>query len=229
MLSLVNASIDRARLSPSQPLQVQPQAGLTPLAAKETTAPAAATPPKGLSQGELFVAFFKAGLAFGGGLGIMAALEKELVVRKQVVTREDFLATYSLARLVPSGTMSAMAVAYGRRFGGWSGSAIALTAMVLPSAALTVLLTVAYQALAKSPALGLMSSTVLPASVAFIVLAALKFGKTVCKPSAELAIAVAAFGATVVFDLHPALILLGGALTGLLAWRYRGDTHKTGG
>ena len=36
--------------------------------------------------------------------------------------REDFLATYAIGRIVPSGTMTAMAVAYGYRFGGWLGS-----------------------------------------------------------------------------------------------------------
>ena len=61
---------------------------------------------------ELFVIFLRAGLAFGGGLGILAVLEDELVTKRQALTREEFLADYALGRIVPSGTMSALAGCY---------------------------------------------------------------------------------------------------------------------
>jgi chromate transport protein ChrA len=44
-----------------------------------------------LKHGELFLIFLKAGLAFGGGLGILAVLEEELVTRRRLVSREEFL------------------------------------------------------------------------------------------------------------------------------------------
>src|SRR5262249_451119 len=71
----------------------------------------------GLTRGELFRVFMKAGLAFGGSLGMVAALEEELVHRRRLVGREDFLATYALGRVVPCGTNTALAVAFGHRFG----------------------------------------------------------------------------------------------------------------
>lgn len=194
-----------------------------PLSQKETVeGPAGAeVPGKHLSLGDLFRAFFKAGLAFGGGLGIMAVLEKDLVVKKKVVTREDFLAMYSLGRLVPAGTTTALAVAYGHRFGGWLGGVIAMTALVLPSTILTILLTVAYGALQGGPAVAVLSATVLPAALAFIVAAAIRFGKGAYRPSADLVIAVVAFVAAFLFDVHPSLLLCGGGAVGLLAFRRR--------
>jgi chromate transport protein ChrA len=39
---------------------------------------------------DLFVIFLKAGLAFGGGLGILAVLEGELVTKRKALTREEF-------------------------------------------------------------------------------------------------------------------------------------------
>jgi len=39
----------------------------------------------GLSRVELFLIFLKAGLAFGGSLGILAVLEDELVSKRRVV------------------------------------------------------------------------------------------------------------------------------------------------
>src|ERR1700682_1604294 len=78
-----------------------------------------------VTRGELFSIFLRAGLAFGGGLGILAVLEEELVDKRRVVTREEFLAIYGMGRIVPSGTMTALAVAYGYMFAGMSGQAIA--------------------------------------------------------------------------------------------------------
>jgi chromate transporter len=85
------------------------------------------------TRGELFLIFLKAGLAFGGGLGILAVLEDELVYKRRAVTKEEFLTIYGIGRIVPSGTMTALAVAYGYKFGGLSGTVIALTALSLRS------------------------------------------------------------------------------------------------
>lgn len=79
-----------------------------------------------VSYRELFSIFFKAGLAFGGGLGILAVLENELVTRRQAVKADEFLALYGLGCIVPSGTVTALAVAYGYQFGGLVGTVVAL-------------------------------------------------------------------------------------------------------
>src|SRR5438309_1791112 len=97
-----------------------------------------------LSNCDLFWIFLKAGMAFGGGLGILAVLEDELVSRRRVISRDEFLTTYSIGRIVPSGTMTALAVAYGHKFGGYIGTVVALVALVLPAFLLTILLTVGY-------------------------------------------------------------------------------------
>jgi chromate transporter len=167
---------------------------------------------------DLFLIFLRGGMSFGGGPGIMAALERELVDRRRVVTRSDFLATYALGRIVPSGTMTAMAVAYGHRFAGWRGTLVALAGLVLPALTLTILLTVTCAALAGGPVLALLSATLLPAALAFIVVAALKFGKEVFRPSLDLVLALAAFAGALVFKLHPSVILVSAGLVGALAF-----------
>jgi chromate transporter len=97
-----------------------------------------------VTRSELFLIFLKAGLAFGGGLGILAVLEDELVSKRRAVTREEFLTIYGVGRIVPSGTMTALAVAYGYKFGGMPGTVIALLALSLPVFVLTIVLTIAY-------------------------------------------------------------------------------------
>jgi chromate transporter len=165
-------------------------------------------------RGELFLIFLKAGLAFGGGLGILAVLEDELVDKRRAVTKEEFLTIYGVGRIVPSGTMTALAIAYGYKFGGLSGTVIALAALSLPVFVLTIALTIAYHYLRNSRVFDLLPVTIMPAALALIVVAALKLGKDVFRPSRELVIAGVAFALALFLRLNPALILLAGGALG---------------
>lgn len=172
-----------------------------------------------LTSFELFLIFLKAGLAFGGGLGILAVLEDELVAKRRVVSREEFLTIYGIGRIVPSGTMTALAVAYGYKFGGMSGTVVALAALALPAFVLTVALTIAYHYLKASRLFGLLPVTVMPAALALIVVAALKLSREVFRPSIELVIAGVAFACALFLQLNPALLLLAGGIVGALVLR----------
>ena len=169
-----------------------------------------------LTRFELFLIFLKAGLAFGGGLGILAVLEDELVSKRRVVSREEFLTIYGIGRIVPSGTMTALAVAYGYKFGGMLGTVVALSALALPAFVLTVALTIAYYYLRTSRLFGLLPVTLMPAALALIVVAALKLGREVFRPSRELVIAGTAFACALFLQLNPAILLLAGGVLGAL-------------
>jgi chromate transporter len=144
-------------------------------------------------------------------------LEQELVTRRRAIDREEFLRLYGLGRIVPSGTMTALAVAYGYRFAGMAGTVIALAALVLPALAATVALTAAYGLLQQHGwLLELLPVTILPAALAFIVVAALRLGRDVFRPSRELLLAAAAFLGAVVLQLSPVVLLLAGGAAGTL-------------
>jgi chromate transporter len=176
-----------------------------------------AGPPGPITRRALFRIFLKAGLAFGGGLGILAVLEQELITKRRAVDREEFLRLYGLGRIVPSGTMTALAVAYGYRFAGLTGTAIALCGLVLPALVLTVTLAAAYGLLQQQGwVLELLPVTILPAALAFIVVAGLRLGRDVFRPSRELLLAAAAFLGAVVLHLNPVVLLLAGGAAGTL-------------
>jgi chromate transporter len=181
-------------------------------------------PPQPISRRALFGIFLKAGLAFGGGLGILAVLEQELVTRRRAVGREEFLRLYGLGRIVPSGTMTALAVAYGYRFAGLPGTVISLTALVLPALVLTVALTAVYGLLHRQAWLSeLLPVTILPAALAFIVVAGVRLGRDVFRPSRELLLAAAAFAGAAVLHLSPVLLLLAGGVAGTVLFRPKED------
>ena len=106
--------------------------------------------------------------------------------------KPQMLKTYAIGRLVPSGTMTAVAVAYGYRFGGIPGTVIALSALILPSLTVTLVLTMAYGYLRSGPFLSLLPVTLIPAALGFVLVSAVKMGREVFRPSLDLVIALAA-------------------------------------
>ena len=164
----------------------------------------------------LFLLFLRAGMNFGGGLAIMAILSKELVDRRRAMSRGEFLTLYALARIVPAGTMSGMAVAIGYRFGGLLGTLAALAGVALPGLLPTLALVVLYDAFRGSPAFDLLPATLLPAAVALIGGAVISLAREVARP-VEIALAAGALVGALVFRLDPAvLIVLGGAVGAFL-------------
>ena len=170
-----------------------------------------------VTRGDLFSIFLRAGLAFGGGLGILAVLEQELVNKRRAVTTDEFLTIYGIGRIFPSGTMTALAVAYGYKFGGLWGTVIALAALSLPAFVLSIALTIAYHYFRSSRLFDLLSITIMPAALALIAVAALQLGKDVFRPSRELIVAGLAFALALFLRLNSALILLAGGVLGAFA------------
>jgi chromate transporter len=163
--------------------------------------------------------FLKVGLSFGAGTGMSAVLLDELVYKRRAIARSEFMAIYGLARLVPSGSMTALAVAIGYRYQGLLGTFVVLTSMILPSFTLTVVLTVAYTLISNSPALRLVNLTLIPAALAIVIVSAFGLGREYFKPSLELVLIVAGAASVLFFGLNPSLVLLAGGAIGAIAIR----------
>jgi chromate transporter len=116
--------------------------------------------------------------------------------------------------------MTALAVAYGYRLGGFWGTVIALSAMVIPALVITILLTILYQGFKNTDFSAWLEVSVLPAALAAILAAAIKLGKDVFRPSVEFVLAAAAFAAVFFFDANPALVLVAGGLLGIMIFRF---------
>ena len=165
---------------------------------------------------EIFAVFFRAGLAFGGGVSVLGVLNEQLVERRGWIDRDDLLATYALGRIVPSGTMTALAIAYGHRFRGFFGGLVALAGLLLPAFTTTMVLTIVL-AREKDPTLLLfLGATLLPGAVALIARASFELGKDVLTPSREGLVVLGAFVVALLLHPNPAFVLLGGGLAGSL-------------
>jgi chromate transporter len=191
--------------------------GDSPTGGAAGVSPAAAGAPVGLWA--LFVLFLRAGMIFGGGLACTAVLLQELAERRKALTRSHFLALYGLARLIPSGTTTALAVGLGQLFGGFPGTVVALLGIALPSLIPTIALTIFYESVQGSPWLDLLPVTLLPAAVALLASAVLSIGREVAKPTLEPVFAAVAFVAALTLGINPGVLLVLGGLLGAVLLR----------
>ena len=169
--------------------------------------------------------FFKAGCAFGGGLGVLGLLQEQLVTLRRILPDKELLTLWSIGRLMPSGTMTAVAVAVGYRLAGFAGTVVALVAMILPGFVCVVILTIAYDYLAHGPVLDYIDATLLPAALGIIVVSALRLGRPLMRLSLDFVFVVAACVLVVWPEVNPALVILGGGIAGALFLRGRSEPH----
>ncbi len=88
---------------------------------------------------------------FGGGDPTMLALRGELVDRRGILSRAQFALSYTMARVTPGTNVLAFCVATGYQLRGWPGAFAALGAVVIPSAAVTVVVAGMYESLMRNP------------------------------------------------------------------------------
>lgn len=179
-----------------------------------------------LSLAQLFVIFFKAGCGFGGGLGVLALLQEQLVTLRRILPDKELMTLWSIGRLMPSGTMTAVAVAVGYRLCGFAGTVVALIAMIIPGFVCVVVLTIAYGYLAHGAVLDYIDATLLPAALGIVWISAFRLGKPLFRVSLDIVFAVVACALLLFTHVGPAAMLLIGGFAGALL--LRGPSEKKG-
>ena len=153
----------------------------------------------------------------------MAVLSQELVDRRRAMTRAEFLTLYALARIVPSGTLTALAAAIGYRFAGLVGTLVALAGVALPGLAPTLVLIALYDVVRGSPLFDLLPVALLPAAVALIGGAVVSLAREVARPL-ELTLALGALVGALLLRVDPAILIVVGGVLG--AFFLRGEAKR---
>lgn len=179
-----------------------------------------------LTLAQLFVIFFKAGCGFGGGLGVLALLQEQLVTLRRILPDKELMTLWSIGRLMPSGTMTAVAVAVGYRLCGFLGTVVALIAMIVPGFICVVVLTIAYGYLAHGAVLDYIDATLLPAALGIVWISAIRLGRPLFRLSLDIVFAVVACALLLFTHIGPAVMLLIGGFAGAIL--LRGPSEKKG-
>ena len=142
-------------------------------------------------------------------------LKAEVVERRNWLGTEDFMDALAIGNALPGPIITKMAAAIGYRKAGWCGAMAALVGIVLPSAVLLVVL-MSFVALVKdNPMVGSMLKGLRPVVVAMLAYAAWDMAPNALKGHATIVIAVIALALMIFTPIHPALIIIAGALVGM--------------
>ncbi len=163
--------------------------------------------------------FLKLGtFGFGGPAAHLAMMEEEVVVRRKWVSRERFLDLLGVTNLIPGPNSTEMAIHIGYERAGWRGLLVAGICFVVPATAITGLLAWGYVRYGALPEALPLLAGIKPVVVAIICGALWRLGRSAVKDW-RLGMVGVAVAAIVYREGHPVLVLLGGAVIGML-WVY---------
>ena len=161
--------------------------------------------------------FLRIGATAFGGLGAaLAIIERELVERRRVLSVADVTESLTYTKLLPGSTVVQVVAYLGYKLGGWTGSAIATIAFVLPAAIAMIALAAVYVAATALPNIEPTLNGLTAAVVGILLATTYRLGKSNFRDPVMLAITLVAFGIGVFLDINAALIVVGAGLIGIL-------------
>lgn len=166
---------------------------------------------------EIALLFLRLGAtAFGGPAAHIAMMEDEIVLRRQWLTREEFLDLLGAANLIPGPNSTELAIHIGYRRGGWPGLLVAGACFILPAALIVTAIAALYVRYSRLPQAEAVLHGIKPVIIAIVAHALWRLGRAAMKTPLLIGAAVLAVVALVA-GVHELAVLFGmGAAIALL-------------
>ena len=182
-------------------------------------------PPKGKNYSmlwPLFVIFFKAGtFTFAGGLAMLPVIEKDVVEKYRMLSKDDFLEYATLSQTLPGVIAVNCASFVGRSAAGTIGMVVASIGATVSAFFLMVAATIATQYIPQTgPAIGALRC-IRAASSALILSAAFTLGAHNLKSTFAVLVTLAAFASVAFFRISTPMVVLGAGIVGYAYQRLR--------
>jgi chromate transporter len=170
--------------------------------------------------GSLFLAFLRVGLfAYGGGPAMIPLIEREVVSNYGWLTAEEFIDVLAMANTLPGPVATKMALSVGLQVGGPLGALTAVSAMLLPSSVLIIVLTVLYYKYKHLAAVQSIVRGVRPVVIALLLVTVAHLSPRAVYSWDTFVIALAAFVLVFFVRVHPIYTIAAAAILGY--WLYR--------
>ena len=176
---------------------------------------------------KLFWSFAKIGLlGFGGGPSMIPLIQEEVVEIQGWLSKEEFLDAFALGSTLPGPIATKMASYIGHHVGGIPGAIVGLVGITVPTAALVILLLGLYLRFRDNPFAERFLRGVRPVVIALLALVLWQFiprafgtvGEWISNWELWM-IALVAFGVSLVFNVHPGILILAGGIIGVAVTR----------
>ena len=164
---------------------------------------------------KIFYSFFKIGLfTFGGGFAMIPLIEREVIERRGWIEKESFVEMLVLAQSAPGPIALNTAVFVGYKVQGFAGAMVAVLGVVIPSFSVILLVAVFFADVRYNPVVDAAFKGMRPAVVALIVAPLMGIVKGMAWWG--MAVVVAVGLAVWYFGISPVMLLVAGAVAGLI-------------
>lgn len=162
--------------------------------------------------------------SFGGGASTLFLIQHEFMDKRDWLTQEEFNRLWSLCLMTPGINIIAVTILIGRKLGGFRGIAASLAGLLLPSAAITCLLTAGFQLVEHSRVVQAIVQGVIPATGGIMLLVGVRFAVPLLKQgrvdgllklTVSLVIIAGVAVTIIVFNITIPLVLLCAAIVGI--------------
>ncbi|MBX9675418.1 MAG: chromate efflux transporter [Methylotenera sp.] len=171
---------------------------------------------------QAFWYWLKLGLiSFGGPAGQISIMHQDLVETKRWISEKRFLHALNYCMVLPGPEAQQLAIYIGWLMHRTRGGIVAGGLFVLPSLVILTALSYIYMRFGSLPAIAGILYGIKPAIVAIVLFAACRIGLRALKNKLLWSIAFTSFVAIVFLNAPFPLIVVGAALIGLLAHRYK--------
>ncbi|MEK7863968.1 MAG: chromate transporter [Chloroflexota bacterium] len=165
---------------------------------------------------EIVLLFARMGaLSFGGGLSVLAELQRELVEERAVMSELEFATAFALGQATP-GPGILYLIPLGFRIGGVPGAAAALLSFLVPPLLFQIVVAQQWERLTRAGWVRALNRTLVPLSIGLIGGSLHTLGTPLLGDPVNVLGLVLAATAAVVLRANPAVIVLGAGVLGVL-------------
>jgi chromate transporter len=157
-------------------------------------------------------------LTIGGGMAAYPEMRNLVVDVHHWLTEAQVVHIYSIGQAAPGPNMM-MVAAMGERIAGFAGAAVAALAFFLPTGLLTFAVGRVWDRLANWPWRNAIQNGLAPVAIGLAVAGLVTFGRGSITSWVTGLVGIVAFFVALQTKVNPALIILGGAVVGLVALR----------
>ncbi|MGQ9628483.1 MAG: chromate transporter [Anaerolineae bacterium] len=168
---------------------------------------------------QIFIAFAKVGLfGYGGGPSMIPLVEKEVVDVHHWLTTEEFVDALAMGNSLPGPIVIKMSAFVGYKLAGLPGVLCGVVGVSFPSLVLMLILSALFLQFKDQPKVQATLKAVRPAVVALLALIIYDVFPQSVRSWDTFLIAAIAFVIVAFLKIHPALVILGAAILGLLIY-----------
>lgn len=119
--------------------------------------------------------------SFGGGASTTYLIYRIFIDEHQWILPEEYNLFWNLSAMSPGINLAGLAILIGRKLGGARGILVSLVGLLVPSAAITCLLTAGFLSVEHVPAIQAMLNGVVPATAGLMLVVGIKYAKPLLK------------------------------------------------